>query len=360
MDCFDEDDEFADDIDWSSIPMPTPTPRKRQRLANDSPPSSGISSHLEMAQEYTPPEADHDDDKEIGDELQNRAISISVEQRKNLFLTGKAGTGKSWVTRRIVSQFTKLDRVIHVTAPTGIAAINVGGTTVNHFGRYELGQYYTDFNNMMSEETRKKIVKSDALLIDEISMLDGQTLDCLECMVAIARRYGEVKERVKEIQAETGDKKTIMSMHMLNQRWAALGDIEPWGGLQVIFVGDFFQLPPVPNGYDVLMENENLTESGVHLKIGRQGSYAFESRCWEMSNLNTIELTQVHRQAGNDGLFQCLNAMREGHDLTSHSSVLAALQKPLDSRKDGLLPTELYSKNYIVDRRNREELAKIQ
>lgn len=146
MDCFDEDDEFADDIDWSSIPMPTPTPRKRQRLANDSPPSSGLLSHLEMAQEYTPPEADHDDDQEIGDELQNRAISISVEQRKNLFLTGevpqinciylrvyrltfllshtllgKAGTGKSWVTRRIVSQFTKLDRVIHVTAPTGIA-----------------------------------------------------------------------------------------------------------------------------------------------------------------------------------------------------------------------------------------------
>ena len=236
----------------------------------------------------------------------------------------------------------------------------MGGTTINNWGRYELGQYYTDFNNMMSEETRKKISSSDALLIDEISMLDGQTLDCLECMVAIIRHYDKVKERIKEIKREAGDNDTIMSTHMLNQRWVALGDIEPWGGLQVIFVGDFFQLPPVPNGYDVLMENEYLTESGVHLKIGRQGSYAFESRCWQLSNLNTIELTQVHRQAGNDGLFQCLNAMREGQDLTPHSSVLTALQQPLDSREDGLLPTELYSKNYIVDRRNREELAKIQ
>ena len=86
MDCFDED-EFADDIDWSSIPMPTPTPRKRQRLANDSQQVSGLLSHLEMAQEYSPSATDGDDGREVGDELQNRAISLAVEQGRNLFLT---------------------------------------------------------------------------------------------------------------------------------------------------------------------------------------------------------------------------------------------------------------------------------
>ena len=88
MDCFDED-EFADDIDWSSIPMPTPTPRKRQRLANDSQQMSGLLSHLEMAQEYAPSAADCNDGREVGDELQNRAISLAVEQGRNLFLTGE-------------------------------------------------------------------------------------------------------------------------------------------------------------------------------------------------------------------------------------------------------------------------------
>jgi len=113
MDCFDED-EFADDIDWSSIPMPTPTP-KRQRLANDSndsqsrsagrPASSGLLSHLEMAQEYTPPTgvADGDVDREIGDELQKRAIQLSVEQGKNLFLTGKAYPPNPFMVYRLNS-----------------------------------------------------------------------------------------------------------------------------------------------------------------------------------------------------------------------------------------------------------------
>ena len=85
--------------------------------------------------------------------------------------------------------------------------------TINHWGRFELGHYYEDFNNMMSEETRKKICQTDALLIDEISMLDGYTFDILECMIAVIRNYHDVKDKVKRINAANND--NVMSQAML-------------------------------------------------------------------------------------------------------------------------------------------------
>ena len=73
------------------------------------------------------------------------------------------------------------DKIIYVTAPTGIAAVNVGGLTIHHWARFLLGEHYEDFNNMLSEHTMKMIRNTDTLLIDEISMLDGHLFDCLEC-----------------------------------------------------------------------------------------------------------------------------------------------------------------------------------
>mmetsp|Transcript_31659 Transcript_31659/g.68357 ORF Transcript_31659/g.68357 Transcript_31659/m.68357 type:complete len:152 (+) Transcript_31659:157-612(+) len=119
------------------------------------------------------------------------------------------------------------------------------------------------------------------------------------------------------------------------------------------FVGDFYQLPPVPSGFDVLMENKNLIETGYDLKIERQGSYAFESHAWRRSSFRTVELSEVHRQAENDGLFEFLNAMREGEPglVDKHEKTLNALQSSLPQRNDGIIPTELHSKNYVCIRR---------
>jgi hypothetical protein len=210
---------------------------------------------------------------------------------------------------------------------------------------------------MMSPDHREKIRKTDALLIDEISMLDGQLFDVLECMIAIIRSYDEA---IVKIEKKVGKRDVILSDEILEWRWSydGLRDIEPWGGLQLIVVGDFYQLPPVPAGQDKVLSMSD----EIDLKIGRQGSYAFESRSWMNSNFSTVELTEVHRQAENDGLYEFLNDMREGHKnelTTKHRAVLRSLQCQLPKRTDGIIPTEVHSKNVVVDMKNREELDRI-
>jgi len=273
---------------------------------------------------------------------------------------------------------------MHVTASSGIAAINVNGVTIHSWGGFGLGEYYSDFDRMMDKKTSEKIRKTKSLLIDEISMLDGHLFDVLECMVSIIRCYDLVMERLKLIKAdgrnitseETGGvsetKTPIVSPYMLKMRWKShtvggLDDMPAWGGMQLIVVGDFFQLPPVPNsrnadsGREVLLENDELCETEYNLKIGRQGCYAFESHAWQRSKLHPVELEDVHRQAENDGLFELLNAMREGEQnlACKHRDALSALKSPLLKRSDGITPTELHSKNCLVNARNRDQLKKL-
>ena len=311
--------------------------------------------------------------RQKGDELQEKAIALAKD-RQNIFLTGKAGTGKSWTTRRIVEYFRNEAITTHVTAPTGVAAINVGGETIHKWGNFQKGEYYSDFNKMMSEETRETIEETKVLLIDEISMVDGHFLDVLECIVAIIRCYSEVRDRLKAIQDEADN---IVNHHVLEMRWSTtpdgLADIPPWGGIQLIVIGDFFQLPPVPNSSrrcsgddgrcgNAIEENDELCEEESDLLIGRQGSYAFQSHSWQKSEMHTIELETVHRQTNrNDGLFELLNDMREGKtsDLRSprHSAALSALRNPLPLRSDGIVPTRLHARNRDVDAVNRNKLA---
>lgn len=351
-------------------------------------------------------------ERQRGDEMQEKAIRLA-ESGASIFLTGKAGTGKSWTTKQIVTRlgkakYVRIDRaakrgyfkcgkVVHVTAPTGMAAINVGGTTINRWGGYGLGSYYSDFDRMMSKENRLRICSTDTLVLDEISMVSGHTFDVLECMVAIIRNYNDIKDRLKEMRDSApthrgmkdlagarenkrqkdedreGGESLNVNRHVLDLRWkdpsaGGLGDVAPWGGLQLILIGDFAQLPPVPNRPSLgsgdassYVIDDDLVDDEAYAKVGQQGTYAFQSRAWSRSNLNVVELAKVHRQVQDDGLLEFLNDMREGkRDLAAtHGSVISSIRASLPDRDDGIVPTELHSFNKSVDDRNRKELGKL-
>eukprot|EP00578_Thalassiosira_sp_NH16_P025797 CAMPEP_0181085794 /NCGR_PEP_ID=MMETSP1071-20121207/5412_1 /TAXON_ID=35127 /ORGANISM="Thalassiosira sp., Strain NH16" /LENGTH=944 /DNA_ID=CAMNT_0023167605 /DNA_START=1750 /DNA_END=4584 /DNA_ORIENTATION=- len=329
--------------------------------------------------------------EEEGDEMQKAAIS-HAENGDNLFLTGKAGTGKSWTSKQIRARLRCKN--MSVVAPTGVAAINVNGMTVHAWGGFGIGDHYSDFDKMMNKNNRKKIRDTDVLLFDEISMCSGHFFDVLECMVSIIRYYDdEMRSKIKAINNEApiitenmgGSRdddpeksNSIMSSYMLKMRWAdpsvgGLGNLPPWGGMQLIVVGDFFQLPPVPNrargsnkgsggGRNHLLVNEELSEIEYNNIVGSMGTYAFQSQSWSRSNFRTVELTEIHRLSGNDdGLLKLLNAMRQGDKPLApmHSAAISAIRAPIRGNSEGIVPTQLHSKNADVREINMIELSKL-
>lgn len=99
-----------------------------------------------------------EDTLDEGDPLQKKVIELAMEG-KNIFLTGKAGTGKSWTTRKMLAAFSSEQKNLYVTASTGIAAIQSNGVTLNSWGGFGLGEYYSDFDRMYDKKFEKRFVK---------------------------------------------------------------------------------------------------------------------------------------------------------------------------------------------------------
>ena len=170
---------------------------------------------------------------------QQRVLEAALSG-KSLFFTGGAGTGKSFLLRSILQRMPK--ETTFATASTGVAACQVGGVTVHHWAG--IGSAERSVAELAAMASRKRGAQWQAarcLIIDEVSMLDGDVFDKLE---AVARRVRN------------------------NQR--------PFGGLQLILSGDFFQLPPV--------------SPGGHFK------FAFEAESWARCVPLSVELTRVFRQ----------------------------------------------------------------
>ena len=250
------------------------------------------------------------------DPSQQEAVNTMHEGR-NVFLTGNAGTGKSTVITQFIAGG---ERRTDVTATTGIAALNlrdqiqekcglaVNASTIYRWSGIGLGPlpYETDescFDRLCAEMknppfsiTRtnawKKVCSAECLIIDEISMLPGRTFQFLEWLC----------RQVRE-------------------------DSSPWGGLQVICVGDFLQLPPVS-------------------KTGKY-DWAFQNSAWQRSNFKHVVLQRIHRQ--DDDVFKdLLNNVREGRIEPKHSAILAK-RVALFPRADLL---RLFTHNTQVDRYN--------
>ena len=179
---------------------------------------------------------------------QRRALELAL-QGENFFLTGSGGTGKSFCVEYIVHALRKRGKNVALTSTSGISAVTVGGVTVHSFGGFQLGNQTPDELRRMAKNSQKyaKIWRIDTLIIDEISMLHPDYFEKLGLMAQCARE-----------------------------------DASAFGGVQVILVGDFFQLPPV--------------HQRVKGRVQGQFEFCFETPTWEKTIPFTIELKQVFRQ----------------------------------------------------------------
>jgi len=182
-------------------------------------------------------------------EEQQHVLDLVTEQKSSVFFTGSAGTGKSVLLREIISSLRNKykrepDRVA-VTASTGLAACNVGGVTLHSFAGIGLGK--EDATELVrkikkNQKAKHRWMRTKVLIIDEVSMVDADLFDKLESIARQLRNNGR-----------------------------------PFGGIQLIITGDFFQLPPVPDS-------------------GRVSRFAFDAATWTTTIEHTIGLHHVFRQ----------------------------------------------------------------
>ncbi len=300
-----------------------------------------------------------------------------VREGHSVFITGPAGTGKSLTLRAITKELEALNKVCAITAPTGVAAINVGGQTIHtFFGLGEL-KYLSDFDKMWAK--KKQIRNTDVLIFDEISMVSGMMFEVLELAVTCIRGMSREAfvRRVPQFQSSAaGSKRGLFTEDALRCRWkmptatgtgdelgGGFGDLPAWGGMQLVIVGDFFQLPPVnPKPKKLKNMNASAEESKAGLPF-RAWGFAFECNAWWESQLCVIQLNQVFRQHGDDGLLAFLHDVRVGNGgeqkyqsirqyLTRNNGILAP-------RPDNIKPTKLFATNVSVDATNQKELAKL-
>lgn len=195
---------------------------------------------------------------------QQEVFDLIEDTREHVFITGRAGTGKSTLLNRL-AELT--EKSIAVCAPTGVAALNVGGQTIHSLFRLPTGLIGTlDLNH--GPDQRKILKAIDTLVIDEISMVNSDIMD------AIDRALREARGRKKE----------------------------SFGGVQVIMFGDPYQLSPVP---------PRTPEEKEYLQSRYASNWFFDAAVWRDTPLRVFELTEIHRQR-EDNFKEMLNAVRHG------------------------------------------------
>lgn len=234
-------------------------------------------------------------------DVDQRGVLDVVMQGKNVYFTGPAGTGKSHVLKHIIAKLSKTKKTF-VTSSTGVSALNIGGSTLHSFAGLGLGKDSVDtmYANMMKKSwtVKTRIEKAEALIIDEISMINAELFE----------KTDELCRRVRK------------------------NPDSPFGGIQIIACGDFFQLSPV------------------------EGAFAFESASWSKTFDTFIQLTKIHRQEDGSDFVKALNAMRVGVLVDGFVPQLEKDRTEFYKRGNGVLPTRLLCKNREVDEVNQFEL----
>lgn len=234
------------------------------------------------------------------------AYSIITESKKNIFLTGKAGTGKTTFLKYLRQRISKTNITL---AYTGVAAINAGGQTINSFFQLDFRPFLPKDNSLSKENIysflkyttnkREIINKLEVIIIDEISMVKADTIDAIDRILRIYRK----KESL------------------------------PFGGVQMIFIGDLFQLPPIEgdgwNAVSAFYKSPYFFDSEIIQELNKNNNLVF------------IELDKVYRQTEIE-FIEILNKIRIGdHDTDD-------LNRLNQNKFDANQLNELLSDNYVV------------
>lgn len=191
-------------------------------------------------------------------------IFAAIEGTKaNVFVTGRAGTGKSTLLNHLSWNTSKQ---IVIAAPTGVAALNVGGQTIHSLFRLPIG-VIADSPIDQNDQVRKILNTIDTLVIDEVSMVNADLMD------AIDRSLRQARQRPFDV----------------------------FGGVQIVLFGDPYQLAPVPGGPD----------ERAYFADHYRSMWFFDATVWRDCELRIFELTEIHRQHDNDFKLM-LNAVRHG------------------------------------------------
>jgi ATP-dependent DNA helicase PIF1 len=239
-----------------------------------------------------------------------RALELMEETSRHVFVTGRAGTGKSTLLNYFCEH---TDKKAIILAPTGVAAINVGGQTIHSFFGFKPDVTLSAIRKKYKNEKKNLYKKLEVIVIDEISMVRADLLDCVD----------------KFLRLNGPDEKL------------------PFGGVQMIFIGDLYQLPPVVTGQEKEIFREHYATP-----------YFFSARIFEELDMEFVELEKIYRQK-DDEFIRLLNVIR---NRTVTDDDLAIFNQRFDPQFEAP-PNDFYiyltSTNEQANRINDERLAKL-
>lgn len=257
-----------------------------------------------------------------------KAVAFVNQTNQNLFLTGKAGTGKTTFLKYIRENCYKK---MAITAPTGVAAMNAGGTTLHALFWLPFGVFVEDYelkwdeqdNNIynknrlfstikLTKQRRAILQELEMLVIDEVSMVRADTLDAIDVILKSVRR-----------------------------------DMRPFGGVQVLFIGDLYQLPPVVRDQEWQILRNHYTSP-----------FFFNAKVLRATPMIKLELQHIYRQS-DDKFISVLNNIRNNEcDQQDLEELNAHYKEDFVPDKNEQYIT-LTSHNRLADQINQEELAKL-
>ena len=256
------------------------------------PPQANILEQLGIGEE----EEGEKEKEEKEEELEDGQLSSKQEfvvsrvlNGDNVFITGSAGTGKSFVMKEIIQRLNNSDsrgEGVYVTASTGAAAVNIGGCTLHSFAGIGLGNgtvhslYKRIDKHPRCIAAKRRWLTARVLIIDEVSMLDAGLFDKLEHLARLLRDRSD-----------------------------------PFGGIQIVRCGDFFQLPPVRKRTDA-----------------EEKKFMFQANCWNKVVHTTFVLDRLFRQEGDRPFAKILNEIRFGCVSPAGERILRQSSVPFVSR----------------------------